>query len=274
VKSKSGCDVLDPVCFFLRHMERLKRCLLIPGLALLMQACTSPPAPDFTTPGPMARQIVGERLTAVVVTKSPAIDGWAARRFAASGAPGDADGGSAAPISPDGYFLTADHVLAQSRNRSIFVIYGRGGRVVTAKARTVWRSPEDDLAILHVPIPTPYYYHWSEPRKWMPAGTEVIHGGVATGARSAPGKLSSSIPPERLLTGNRPFKIDIPLQPGDSGGPVVDAYGSLVGINSAVEYLVPLETAFFVDSEANRPSVRKIMEIVRKDRARQRNGGL
>ena len=64
------------------------------------------------------------------------------------------------------------------------------------------------------------------------------------------------------FTGTRKFKIDIPLQPGDSGGPVVDAYGNLVGINSAVEFLVPMETAFFVDSEANRPNTRMIDSLV------------
>jgi len=254
-------------------MERLKRCLLIPVLALLMQACARPPSPDPVTPGPMVRQIVGERLSAVIVTSVPQIDGWASRRFAAAGAPGDADGGSATPVTPDGYFLTADHVLAQSPGRSVFIIYGRGGRVVTAKARTVWRSGDDDLAILHAPIQTPYFYRWTEPGKWLPEGTEVVHGGVATGFRSAPGKLSSSIPPEGMMTRNRSFKIDIPLQPGDSGGPVVDAYGALVGINSAVEYLIPLETAFFVDSEGNRPSIRKIEDIIRRDRTRQRSAG-
>ena len=62
--------------------------------------------------------------------------------------------------------------------------------------------------------------------------------------------------------------MDLPLQPGDSGGPVVDAHGGLVGINSAVEFLVPMETAFFVDSEGNRPNTRKIESIIQSDRAR------
>jgi hypothetical protein len=96
----------------------------------------------------------------------------------------------------------------------------------------------------------------------------VIHGGIATGPKSEWGKLVTSLDPEGSFTGSRKFKIDIPLQPGDSGGPVVDAHGALVGINTAVEYLVPMETAFFVDSEASRPNTRKIESLMQQDRAR------
>jgi S1-C subfamily serine protease len=256
------------MCFFPSRMELLKRCVLIPVLAILAQACSQPPPPDPVSPGPMARQIVAERISAVVVTQRSEIDGWAGRRFAAAGAHGDADGGSASPISPDGYFLTADHVLSQSAGKNIFVIYGGGGRIVTAKARVIWRSYDDDLALIHAPLRTPYFYRWTDRSKWLSEGTEVIHGGVATGFRSEPGKLGSSLGPERAFTRNRTFKIDIPLQPGDSGGPVVDAYGSLVGVNSAVEFLIPLETAFFVDSEGNRPNVRMIENLIARDRAR------
>ena len=98
----------------------------------------------------------------------------------------------------------------------------------------------------------------------MPAGTPVIHSGIATGFRSEPGKLVTSIPPGRANAAR--FKHDIPLEPGDSGGAVVDAHGQLVGVNSAVEFLVPLETAFFIESEANRPNVRALQRAIESDR--------
>lgn len=218
----------------------------------------------------MTRQIVAERVSAVVVTHQRSLTGWSNNRFSVSLAPGDADGGSAAPISPDGYFLTADHVLARSEGRNVFIIHASGGRLTTSPARVVWRSEATDLALLHIPVRTPYFYRWTRPDRWVPEGTAVIHGGIATGFRSAEGKLTTSIPPEGFITRNRRFKIDIPLQPGDSGGPVVDAYGSLVGINSAVEFLVPMETAFFVDSEGNRPSTSMIEGLIARDRARNR----
>lgn len=237
------------------------------GLASVSCSTLTPPPASREIPDETARQIVRERLSAVVVTSRGEIDSWVNRKFSMENAPGDADGGSAAPITEDGYFLTADHVLAKSPGKNVFIIYGHGGRIVTSKARIVWRSYANDLAILHIPRKTPYHYQWTPPDRWLSPGLGIIHGGMATGFKSSPGRLRTALAPEGAFTGNRPFKIDIPLKPGDSGGPVVDAYGNLVGINSAVEFLIPLETAIFIDSEGNRPNIGKINAIIRKDRS-------
>lgn len=241
-----------------------------------MQACSVSPPPDTVVPGRMARQIVAERVSAVVVTDRGNLDCWVSRNFVTSLAPREADGGSAAPIAPDGYFLTADHVLSGLAGKNVFLIYGQGGRLVPTKARVVWRSESADLALLHIPVKTPYYYQWTPPERWLPAGNWLIHGGISTGFKSGEGKLGTALAPESPFTRNRKFKIDIPLQPGDSGGPVVDAHGRLVGINSAVEFLVPMETAFFIDSEGNRPNTRFIDSVMKKDRAQNhgRNPGV
>jgi S1-C subfamily serine protease len=217
-------------------------------------------------PNLATRQTIRERLTGIIVTSDTQLATWADQRFAIENTPKDAEGGSATPISPDGYFLTADHVLTNSKNRNIFIIYGHGGRIVTSKARIIWRSKADDIALLHIPFPTPYFYHWTPAGASLNPGHPIIHGGLATGMKSASGKLRTPLRPENFLTPNRAFKIDIPLQPGDSGGPVVDAYGNLLGINSAVEFLIPMETAIFIDSEANRPNTQKIQSLIQRDR--------
>jgi hypothetical protein len=242
--------------------------ILLAGGCLL--GCIRPvPAPDRLVPGPLARRLVDERISAVMVADRTSIQEWADQRFPRLYAKENVDGGSAAPVTADGYFLTADHVLARlDSGWNAFVIYGLGRNLVTAKARVVWRSSSADLALLHVPFPTPYFYHWTPPQRWLPEGTWVIHGGIATGHKSPAGKLATSLGPERWLTPARRFKLDFPLKPGDSGGPVVDAHGGLVGINSAVEFLVPMDTAFFVDSEGSRPNVRKLGELIHRDRAR------
>lgn len=239
---------------------------------VLAVGCSQAPPPDPTVPGLMARQIVSERVAIVLVTAKGDLKGWQSRKFSGSNAPKDADGGSAAPISPDGYFLTADHVLSRMERKHVYVFFAKGGRLVSHKSRVVWRSASADLALLHVPAATPYYYHWTPPDRWLSEGMEIIHGGISTGFKSGTGRLQTSLPPERPYTGSRKFKIDIPLLPGDSGGPVVNGVGSLVGINSAVEFLVPLETAFFVDSECSRPNVRALERIIRADRAKHPAG--
>ncbi len=249
-------------------MERLSRYLGLLLAVIGVQACAVAPPPDPTVPGPEVRKLILQRVSAVIVTDRKNLSQWVKRGFPISQAPGDADGGSATAISADGYFITADHVLARVDGRQVYVIHGVNGELTPRLARVIWRSERADLALLHIPASTPHHYQFTAPDKWLPLGTPVIHGGIATGFNSGWGRLGTSLRPETRLTGTRKFKLDIPLQPGDSGGPVVDAYGRLVGINSAVEFLVPMETAFFIDSEGNRPNTRLIDALIHNDRAR------
>lgn len=113
--------------------------------------------------GAAGAEIVHERASAVmVVAQEESIQDWADQRFPKRYASEDVDGGSAAPVAPDGYFLTADHVLARVKHgRNAFVLYGLGHELVTAEARVVWRSAAADLALLHVPFDTPFFYQWT-----------------------------------------------------------------------------------------------------------------
>ncbi len=244
-------------------MSFLARMSMAAMAALALISCAGPsPRPDPKPPGREVYRIAAQRLSAVVISSRGELGPWVDSRFRSGRGPDDADGGSAIPVSPDGYFLTADHVLARAANRNVFIIHGQEGKLKSIKARIVWRSSSADLALLQAAIATPHYYEWTPTTAWLPAGTPVMHAGISTGFKSSPGKLITGFPPE----GHGRFKHDIPLEPGDSGGPVVDARGRLVGVNSAVEFLVPLETAFFIESEANRPNVRALQRIIERDR--------
>jgi S1-C subfamily serine protease len=237
----------------------------------LAGSCALPRQVDATPVTAANYRYASERLTAVVVSEDASIRAWVGSRFSLEMAPEDAEGGSATPISADGYFITADHVLESLPGRKVWVIYGNAGRPMWARARVVWRSKSSDIAVLKADIATPRYYQWAAGE--IPVGTPIMHAGIATGSRSKPGRLASEVRPDMPGRNYQTFKHDVPLQPGDSGGPVIDARNRLVGVNSAVEFLVPLETAFFIESEGTRPSLAFLRGLVERDR-RQHGGNL
>lgn len=241
------------------------------AMAFVACAPTPPPPIHAAPPGRTVYQAAAKRFAAIVVSEKADINPWLGDRIRDKG-PDDSDGGSAAPVAPDGYYLTADHVLSRSDGRHVFIVRRENGSLRGFPARVVWRSGDGDVALVHADVATPDYYRWTPRGQWLPQGTPVMHAGVSTGFTGGSGKLVTAIPPESGFSGGMKFKHDIPLKPGDSGGPVVDANGLLVGINSAVEYLIPLETAFFIESEANRPNVGKLMARIEADR-RSRGAG-
>jgi S1-C subfamily serine protease len=211
-------------------------------------------------------QIVKDRLTAVAVTRRSDLGNFSNVNPSVIRDRRNLDGGSAAPISEDGYFITANHVLAKAGGNHVFIVYANGGKTITSRARIVWCSDKDDVAILHIGAKTPYYYEWSDSNASMMPGHSVIQGGVVTGAAPVQGKVMSAIKSDGLMAKSGIFHIDMKLQPGDSGGPVVDVDGHLIGINAKVEFLNSLQTEIFIESEAIRPSQGVILAIIDRDR--------
>jgi S1-C subfamily serine protease len=241
--------------------------------------CILPLTSCYVAPTPLARvdrrppsaeslYYAQQRMSAVIVTKQADISAWVRRGFPKSQTPPDTDGGTACPISPDGYFLTADHVLKNARTSTVHVLYGRGSGLQIAQARIVWRDARNDIAIFHAPLATPAFYAFTSPALPIPEGTTVFHGGLTTGLKPLYGALNTTIPAQSMFTGAKRFRIDIPLQPGDSGGPILDARAQLIGINSSVEFLIPMETPIFTESSGVRPNVGKVMKIIANDRRR------
>ncbi|MVW74754.1 Do family serine endopeptidase AlgW [Pseudomonas xionganensis] len=139
--------------------------------------------------------------------------------------------GSAVIMSPEGYLLTNNHVVAGADQ---IVVALKDGRETLA--RIIGSDPETDLAVLKIDIGN------------LPAITlgrsDTINIGDVTLAIGNPfgvgqtvtmGIISATGRNQLGLNTYEDFiQTDAAINPGNSGGALVDAYGNLVGINTAI----------------------------------------
>lgn len=183
-----------------------------------------------------------------------------------TGLDGDRPGsGSGVLISSDGLALTNSHVVAgRSRLRAVTA---EGDRL---HADVVGDDPATDLALIRVAARDLPHALLGDSGA-LRVGQLVIavgnpfglHSTVSTGVVSALGR-SLRGPGGRLIEDM--VQHTAPLNPGNSGGPLVDSRGRIVGINSAVVawsqglgFAIPAATARFVADElVARGTVRRV----------------
>ena len=139
--------------------------------------------------------------------------------------------GSGFIVDPDGYVVTNYHVI--SRADEITVITNSGDRHA---ARLVGHDEKTDLALLKIdtdaPLPYVEFGDSDDVRvgDWVIAiGNPFGLGGTATtGIVSARGRDIQSGPLDDFL------QIDAPINRGNSGGPLFDTSGRVIGVNTAI----------------------------------------
>ncbi len=139
--------------------------------------------------------------------------------------------GSGFVISPDGYIVTNNHVVEDAAE--IHVVFGERNNV---PARLVGRDPATDIAVLKVdPQPTMEVTTWgdsdaAEPGSWVIAiGSPFGLGGTVTvGVVSARSRDIRSGPFDDYI------QTDAAINRGNSGGPLFNARGEVIGVNTAI----------------------------------------
>lgn len=148
-----------------------------------------------------------------------------------------------------GIVVTADHTV---RAEEDVTITDRDGRSVAA--RLAGRDPGTDLAVLRIDDPGLPTADVGDS-----ASLEVGHIVLAlgNGPRASWGVVSATGGPWRTWRGgeiDRFVRLDLTLYPGFSGGPLVDAEGRIVGINTSglarqLELAIPAATVSRVTDE-------------------------
>ena len=222
---------------------------------LLLQLVDDPVAraPGKTpAPGPAPADVelldaYSKAVVHVVEKVGPAVVGVTVR-----GARGRAGGGSGVLFTPDGYVLTNAHVVAGAREMRVTLTDGSEHTAIL-----VGSDPPTDLAVIRIEgVHLPHAELGSSASLRVgqlvvaignPLGfSNTVSAGVvsalARSMRAQDGRLIDPI-----------LQTDVALNPGNSGGPLVDSHARVVGINTMIilgaqglSFAVPIDTARWV----------------------------
>ncbi len=136
--------------------------------------------------------------------------------------------GSGVIISPDGYILSVAHVTQQPNTR-VRILLDTGEE---AFAKSLNLNRRRDLAVLKMEKPGPWPYAKVRSENPVATGEWILSLGHPGGYR--PGRQPVARIGRTVHSGQRQIQTDCPIEPGDSGGPLFDMSGRVVGIHARI----------------------------------------
>ena len=208
-------------------------------------------------------EYINEDFKKKLATSRDAKEGVLELGFSVPIAEGGSGFGSCAPITRDGYFLTAAHVLSHDES---FVLYATSNSRKTyidyARVREVYRNNEADFAIVKAEMATPRYLKYRS----APLTQEATLFAGGWMHEKGGGLFEDSFP----IPGQSKFRkivTTLPMIKGDSGSPLIDQEGRLCGVLSTMRLGVivkmkPKSTAVMME-------LGQINKLIAEDRAKR-----
>lgn len=194
-------------------------------------------------------------VVSVVETTGPAVVSITVGAVSTGGRFRPVGAGSGVIVTPDGYVLTNSHIVHGAGRLTTTLTDGR-----TLDAILIGDDPSTDLALIRLNdggLPTATLGRSDTLR----VGQLVVAIGNPFGFQStvSAGVVSARGRSFRSTTGrliDNVIQTDVALNPGNSGGPLVDSRGRVIGINTAIiamaqgiSFAIPIDTAKWVITE-------------------------
>lgn len=142
--------------------------------------------------------------------------------------------GSGVVVDKEGYIITNYHVVHGAAGLHVQLSDGR-----VADAKPIGADPATDIAVLKIDLPDLVAADWGNSDElqvgdlvWAVGSPFGLDRSITFGIVSAKGRRTGNGIPGSVY--QEYLQTDVAVNPGNSGGPLVDLAGKVVGINTAI----------------------------------------